>query len=141
MQEIVDDSLAQTSFTMVLLTIAALTALGLGVVGLYGVISYVVSQRAPEIGIRLALGARPADVYGLVLGQGLTVALMGIAIGLAGAAASARLIRSLLFEVSARDPVTYVAAALILTVVSLVATYVPARRAAAIDPSAALRTQ
>jgi predicted permease len=141
MQEIVDDSLAQTSFTMVLLTIAALTALGLGVVGLYGVISYVVSQRAAEIGIRLALGARPADVYGLVLGQGLTVALVGIGIGLAGAAASARLIRSLLFEVSARDPVTYVAAALILTFVSIVATYVPARRAAGIDPSAALRTQ
>ncbi|HWK11962.1 MAG TPA: ABC transporter permease [Vicinamibacterales bacterium] len=141
MKEIVDNSLAQTSFTMVLLTIAALTALALGVVGLYGVISYVVSQRTAEIGIRLALGARPADVYGLVLGQGLTVAIAGVVIGLAGAAASARFIRSLLFEVSARDPATYAAAAIILTLVSIVATYVPARRAAAIDPSAALRMQ
>jgi predicted permease len=139
MKEIVDSSVAQTSFTMVLLTIAALTALGLGVVGLYGVISYVVAQRTAEIGIRLALGARPANVYGLVLGQGLAAALTGVVIGLAGAAASARLIRSLLFEVSARDPATYAAAAIILTLVSLIATYVPARRAAAIDPSAALR--
>jgi len=141
MQEIVDASLAPTSFTMTLLTIAAVTALALGVVGLYGVISYVVSQRTAEIGIRLALGARRTDVYGLVLGQGLTVALAGVAVGLLAASAAARLMRSLLFEVSAHDPVTYAAAAAILTLVSLGATYLPARRAASIDPSAALRMQ
>jgi predicted permease len=141
MQEIVDASLAPTSFTMTLLTIAALTALALGVVGLYGVISYVVSQRTSEIGIRLALGARPADVYGLVLGQGLTVALAGVAVGLVAAAAAARVMRSLLFEVSAHDPATYAAAAAILTLVSFGATYLPARRAASIDPLSALRTQ
>jgi predicted permease len=141
MNEIVDSSLAQTSFTMTLLTIAALTALALGVVGLYGVISYVVSQRAAEIGIRLALGARRADVYGLVLRQGLTVALAGVVVGLLAASASARLMTSLLFGVSAYDPATYAAAAVILTAVSVGATYLPARRAASIDPSAALRMQ
>ncbi len=117
MDEILDESLAQTSFTMALLTIAALTALVLGVVGLYGVISYVVSQRTPEIGIRLALGARPGDVYALVLRQGLILALAGVAAGLVAAAASARLMGALLFQVSAHDPVTYAAAAVVLTVV------------------------
>jgi predicted permease len=141
MEEIVNASLAQSSFTMVLLTIAALTALALGVVGLYGVISYVVAQRTAEIGIRLALGARPADVYMLVLRQGLLVALVGVALGLVAAAASARLMGSLLFEVSARDPVTYAAAAVLLTAVSTAATFLPARRAAAIAPSTALRLQ
>ena len=141
MKDIVNESVAQTSFTMVLLAIAALTALALGVVGLYGVVSYVVSQRAAEIGIRLALGARPTDVYGLVLGQGLSVALVGVACGLVAAFAFARLMQSLLFEVSVHDPVTYAAAAVALTLVSTAATYVPARRAAMLDPSAALRTQ
>jgi ABC-type antimicrobial peptide transport system permease subunit len=126
---------------MVLLTVAAVTALALGVVGLYGVISYVVSQRTAEIGIRLALGARPADVYGLVLGQGLTVALSGIAVGLLAASASARLMQSLLFEISVHDPLTYAAAAAILTLVSAAASYLPARRAALLDPSMALRAQ
>jgi putative ABC transport system permease protein len=141
MDEILDESLAQTSFTMTLLTIAALTALVLGVVGLYGVISYVVSQRTAEIGIRLALGARPGDVYGLVLRQGLVMALAGVAVGLVAAAASARLMGALLFEVSAHDPITYAAAAILLTVVSTAATYLPARRAAGIDPASALRQQ
>ncbi len=141
MDEILDESLAQTSFTMALLTIAALTALVLGVVGLYGVISYVVSQRTPEIGIRLALGARPGDVYALVLRQGLIVTLAGIAAGLVAAAACARLMGALLFQVSAYDPVTYAVAAVLLTVVSTAATYLPARRAAGIDPASALRLQ
>jgi predicted permease len=141
MDEILDASIAQTSFTMTLLTIAALTALVLGVVGLYGVISYVVSQRTAEIGIRLALGASRGDVYTLVLRQGLVMALVGVAVGLVAAAASARLMSVLLFEVSAHDPITYGAAALLLTVVSTAATYLPARRAAGIDPAIALRQQ
>jgi len=139
MEEIVEESMAQTSFTTALLAIAAVTALTLGVVGLYGVISFVVSQRASEIGIRLALGARPIDVCALVLRQGLSVAVAGVAIGLVVAAASTRLMASLLFEVSAYDPATFAAAAVVLIAVSAAATYVPARRAAAIDPADALR--
>ena len=139
MEEIVEESMAQTSFTTALLAIAAVTALTLGVVGLYGVISFVVSQRASEIGIRLALGARPVDVCALVLRQGLSVAVAGVAIGLVVAAASTRLMASLLFEVSAYDPATFAAAAVVLIAVSAAATYVPARRAAAIDPADALR--
>ena len=141
MDEILDASIAQTSFTMTLLTIAALTALVLGVVGLYGVISYVVSQRTAEIGIRLALGASQGDVYTLVLRQGLVMAMAGVAVGLVAAAASARLMGALLFEVSAYDPITYAAAAVLLTAVSTAATYLPARRAAGIDPATALRQQ
>ena len=141
MEEIVATSLAQASFTMVLLLIAAGVALVLGVVGLYGVISYVVSQRTPEIGVRMALGAQPADVRAMVLGQGLRVALLGIAGGLAAAVGVTRVLGSLLFEVSARDPITFATVALVLVAVSGLATWVPARRAAAIDPLEALRQE
>jgi putative ABC transport system permease protein len=141
MDEIVSTSLAQASFTMTLLAIAAVVALVLGVVGLYGVISYVVSQRTQEIGVRLALGARPADVRSMVLRQGLSVALAGIVVGLAVAAAVTRVMRSLLFEISTRDPVTFAAVALILIGVSALATYLPARKASAIDPLEALRQE
>jgi putative ABC transport system permease protein len=139
MDDIVAASFAQTSFTMTLLAIAATVALVLGVVGLYGVISYVVSQRTQEIGVRLALGAQPADVRGMVLRQGLSVALIGIVAGLGVAAIATRVMGSLLFEVSARDPATFAAVALVLMVVSALATYLPARKAAAIDPLEALR--
>jgi ABC-type antimicrobial peptide transport system permease subunit len=139
MDQIVATSLAQTSFTMILLATAAGIALVLGVVGLYGVISYIVTQRTAEIGIRLALGARPLEVCVLVLRQGLVVALGGVAVGLLVALASTRWMASLLFGVSAHDPATFVAAALLLTVVSAAATYLPARRAAMIDPIQALR--
>jgi predicted permease len=141
MEEIVATSLAQASFTMVLLVIAAAVAMLLGLVGLYGVISYVVSQRVPEIGVRLALGARPADVRAMVLRQGLRVALAGVVGGLAAAAVVTRVLGSLLFEVSARDPVTFASVALALLAVSGLATYLPARRAAAIDPLDALRQE
>ena len=131
--------MAQTSFTMTLLAIAAGIALVLGIVGLYGVISYIVTERTSEIGIRLALGARPDEVRVMVLRQGLVVAAAGVAVGLVAALASTRLMASLLFEVSAHDPVTFAVVALALIGVSGVATYVPARRAAGIDPVRALR--
>ena len=139
MDEIVTGSIAQASFTMTLLAIAAAMAVVLGVVGLYGVISYIVAQRTAEIGIRLALGARPLEVCALVLRQGLAVTLAGVAVGLVAALAATRLMASLLFEVSTRDPATFATVAVLLTLVSAAATYVPARRAAGIDPVRALR--
>jgi ABC-type antimicrobial peptide transport system permease subunit len=111
----------------------------LGIVGLYGAISYITAQRTPEIGVRLALGAPPAGVALMVLRQGATVTAVGIAVGLAAAWSGARFIASMLFGLSARDPVTYVAVVTLLMAVSLLATYVPARRAAHIDPVTALR--
>jgi predicted permease len=139
MEEVVRASLAQMAFTMTLLTIAAGVALVLGIVGLYGVISYIVTQRTSEIGVRLAVGAQPADVRAMVLRQGLSVTLLGVVVGLAAAAGVTHVLGSLLFEVSARDPATFAAVALVLTGVSAVASYVPARRAAGIDPLVALR--
>jgi predicted permease len=141
MDEVVSASLAESSFTMTLLAVAALVALLLGVIGLYGVISYVVSQRVHEIGVRIALGAQPGAVRAMVVRQGAGVTLIGIALGLVAAIATTRLIASLLFGVSARDPVTFVATALVLGAVSLVATWLPARRAAAISPLEALREE
>ena len=139
MEEIVAGSIAQASFTMTLLAIAAGIAVVLGVVGLYGVISYIVTQRTAEIGIRLALGARPLEVAALVLRQGLAVAVAGVAVGLVAALVATRFMASLLFEVSAHDPFTFAAVAVLLTLVSAAASYVPARRAAGIDPVRALR--
>ena len=141
MEDIVRTSTAQTSFAMTLLVIAASIALLLGVVGLYGVISYIVSERASEIGIRLALGANPVEVRAMVLRQGLSVAVAGVAVGIVAALISTRLMASLLFEVSARDPATFAVVPVILTLVSAAATYLPARRAAGIDPMRALRQE
>jgi putative ABC transport system permease protein len=141
MSDIVAASLAQASFTLTLLAIAAGVALVLGVVGLYGVISYIVTQRTVEIGVRLALGAEPARVRIMIVRQGVTVAVAGVIVGLVAASALTRLMASLLFEVSARDPVTFATVALALTAVSALATYLPARRAAGIDPLHALREQ
>jgi ABC-type antimicrobial peptide transport system permease subunit len=139
MDEIVESSFAQMSFTMTLMVIAATLAVVLGLVGLYGVISYVVSQRTAEIGVRLALGARPGQVRTMVLRQGLSVALVGVAVGLVGAIAATRLLSSLLFGVSGRDPVTFGTVTAILVAVSALASYLPARRAANIDPLEAVR--
>ena len=141
MDQVLAASLAQTSFTTTLLAIAAALALLLGLVGLYGVISYIVAQRTGEIGIRLALGADPADVSGMVLRQGLTVTAVGIGVGLVAAFAATRLMASLLFEVSSRDPAIFAGVAVALTAVSAAATYLPARRAASIDPLNALRQE
>jgi len=141
MNDIIASSLAQTAFTMTLLTIAALVALALGIVGLYGVISYVVAQRTNEIGVRMALGARPVQIRGMVLRQGVFVALAGIAVGLAAAAGLTRLMQSLLFEVSARDPWIFAGSAVALVLVSMAASDLPARRAAAVEPLDALRSE
>jgi putative ABC transport system permease protein len=140
-QEIYDKSLARTSFALVMLAIAGSMALLLGVAGIYGVLSYVVSQRRREIGIRVALGARRQEVTRLFVGQGLRLAAIGIVVGLAAAAALTRLMTSLLFDVSAADPLTYASVSLGLLSAALLASYVPALRAATVNPVEALRAE
>jgi putative ABC transport system permease protein len=139
MAEVVARSMARTSFTMLLLVIAAAVALLLGTVGIYGVISYVVSQRTREIGVRMALGAGRRDISRMVLREGALIALIGIAVGLAGALVLTRLILALLFDVSPTDPATFAAVPTLLALVALFASWLPARRAAAIEPLEAIR--
>jgi putative ABC transport system permease protein len=127
-------------FTMVLLGIAATVALLLGAIGIYGVVSYIASQRTGEIGLRLALGAEPAGVVSLILRQSVTVTMIGIGLGLAGALAGGRLIEALLYNVSPRDPVVIGAVTLLLTSIAFIACWLPARRAARLSPLDALRT-
>ncbi len=141
MEQIVADSFAQTGFAMLLIATAAAVALLLGTVGIYAVIAYVVGQRTGEIGIRIALGAQSFEVSRMVLIQGGVVALMGVAIGIVGAFGLTRLLGALLFDVSATDPTTYVTVALLLLAVALLASYLPARRAASVDPVEALRAE
>jgi ABC-type antimicrobial peptide transport system permease subunit len=141
LDEIAKKSMARTSFTLVMLGLAGAMALVLGLVGLYGVISYAVSQRKREIGIRVALGAQDRAVAGLFLRHGLMLTAIGIGLGLAAATALMRFLSSLLFEVSPLDPVTYGAVALALIVAAGLASYVPARRVAAVDPVEALRAE
>ena len=139
LDEIQAETMAQTSFALVMLSIAAAVALLLGIVGIYGVISYIVTQRTREIGIRMALGAAQRDVSALFLRHGLILSAIGIALGVAGAAGLTRLMSSMLFGVSALDSVTYVAVALGLGATALLASYLPAARASRVDPSVALR--
>jgi predicted permease len=141
LQDRLDRSSAQMAFMMVLLAIAASVALLLGVVGVYGTTSYIVSQRTSEIGLRLALGAEPAAVTAMIVRQSGLVALVGIAIGVAGALAQSRFIESLLYGVSARDTNTYVATSILLLTVAVIACWVPARRAASLNPTDALRVE
>jgi len=141
MQDVLDAAAAPRAFTMVLLLIAATAALLLGIVGIYGVMSYVVSQRTSEIGVRLALGAQPGVVMRMVVRQGGIVAIGGIAAGLAAALAGGQAISSLLYEVSPRDPQVFVVMPATLLAIALVACWFPARRAAHIDPLVALRSE
>jgi cell division protein FtsX len=139
MQEVYDKSVARTSFTLVMLGIAGAMAMVLGMIGIYGVISYTVSQRRREIGIRLALGAQRRDVLQMLLAQGASTALVGVSTGILAALGITRLMASLLFGVSARDPLTFAAVAALLILVAFLASYIPARRAMLVDPTVALR--
>jgi len=141
LREQVDQSLALQRLNVWLLTVFGVVALLLAAIGLYGVASYSVSQRTREIGIRMALGAGRHDVLALVLRQGLTLVVIGVAVGLGGAFVIMRLLSSLLFNVTAADPATFATTALVLTGVAIGATYVPARRATRVDPLVALRCQ
>jgi predicted permease len=141
MTQWVDQSLARQRFAMLLLSLFALLAFTLAAIGIYGVVSYLVGQGTREIGIRIALGATQASVVSLVMRQGLLVALAGAGCGLAAALALGRFLQSLLFGIRAFDPPTFVAAALLLLAVALVASYLPARRAARTDPIASLRAE
>jgi len=134
-------SMARVSFTLVMLALAGGMALLLGIIGLYGVISYSVSQRIHEMGIRAALGAQQADILRLIAGQGVRLTLTGVAIGLGTALALTRFLSSLLYGVKAADPLTFIAVSLILTGVALAASCIPARRAARVDPNVALRCE
>ncbi|MGD8321324.1 MAG: ABC transporter permease [Gemmatimonadota bacterium] len=139
LKELASSSMAQTTFTLIMLGIAAAVALFLGAVGIYGVISYVVSQRTREIGVRMAMGAESADVSRMVLRQAGVLAAMGVVVGLVAAGGLTRLMASLLYGVSPMDPVTFGAVAAALAVIALVASWVPAWRASRVDPVVALR--
>ena len=139
MEMIVSRSMAQTSFTMLLLLIAAAIALTLSAVGIYGVIAYVVGQRRSEIGIRMALGAQVTEVARMVVAQSVTLAAVGTIIGAAAALASARFLQSLLFEVRPTDPATFIGTCVVLMFVAVLASIGPARRAAKVDPVEAMR--
>jgi putative ABC transport system permease protein len=139
MEQAISTSVAPRRFIMMLIGLFAAVALMLTAVGIYGVVSFSVSQQTREIGIRIALGAPRRTVLGHVLRQGTVVALVGIAIGLAGSFGLTRLIANQLFGVSATDPTTFVIVATLLMLVTLTACYLPARRATKVDPMAALR--
>jgi putative ABC transport system permease protein len=139
LEQLVSQSIAPRRFAMLLLGAFAIVALALGAIGIYGVISYAVSKRTHEMGIRMALGARGHDVLGLVVRQGMKLTLIGIAAGLAGALAVTRVLQSLLFEVKPFDPLIFLWVTLTLTAVALLACWLPARRAAKVDPMEALR--
>jgi predicted permease len=141
MNQRLDESLAQRRFAMLLLTLFAGVALALAVIGTYGVMSYLVNQGTREIGIRIAMGATHRAIERLIVWKGLALALCGVAIGTTGAFAVSRLMRSLLFGVTPFDPFTFVAISLLLTLVALLASYIPARRVAQIDPIVALRDE
>jgi putative ABC transport system permease protein len=139
MSHILSESVSRQRFNLLLMVIFASLSLLLAAGGLFGVTFYAVAQSTREIGIRIALGARKADVLKVVIRQGMMPVLMGVMIGLAASLALTRLMTSLLFGVSATDPLTYGVIVLLLTAVALAACYIPARRAAKVDPMVALR--
>jgi predicted permease len=139
MQDLYDHSLAQTSFALVMLAIAGAMALTIGIIGIYGVISYAVSQRTREIGIRIALGAQQSAIRQMFVLRALLLSGIGAVIGLATAFGLMQLMKSLLFGISPRDPLTYIIVPIVLILVAALASYLPARRAAAVDPANTLR--
>jgi putative ABC transport system permease protein len=141
MEQLLASATAERRFSLLLLLLFAGLALLLSAVGIYGVMAYTTTQRSHEIGIRMALGARSGEVLSLVLGQGMRLVAVGLAVGLIGAWALSRVLVSQLYGITARDPVTYVAVAVLLAAVALLATYLPARRAAHVDPLIALRSE
>jgi putative ABC transport system permease protein len=141
MGEVVSDSVAERRVTMLMLGIFAAAALLLAAVGIYGVIAYSVTQRTQEIGIRMALGARPPQVLRMVVGQAMALAAIGITVGAALSLAMSRLMEGLLFGVRPADPVTFTAVAAVLAAVAATASYVPGRRATRVDPVVALRSE
>jgi len=140
LSDLVGDAMARTTFTLIMIGTAAGVALLLGAIGIYGVISYMVSLRTREIGVRMALGAQRQQVRGMVVRQGLVLALIGVGIGLAGALALSRLISSLLYGIAPHDPLTLGAVTGALLGVAALASWLPAMRAARIDPIEALRS-
>ena len=139
MNDLIAGSLAERKFAMTLMSAFAAAALLLSAIGVYGVASFFVSRRTREIGIRLALGARRRDVLGLVLGQGVRLTVIGLAVGLSIALASARVLSHQLYDVTATDPATFAFAAFAVGLASLCSCYLPARRAASFDPMTSLR--
>jgi putative ABC transport system permease protein len=139
MDEIISGVVSAQRLAFILLGIFAFLALALAASGIYGVTSYSVSQRTHEVGIRMALGAREVDVLRLVVGHGLTLAAIGMALGIAGALVLTRFLASMLYGIRSTDPLTYLGVSLLLAAVAMVASYIPARRAAKVDPMEALR--
>lgn len=139
MTDAIASSLVPRRFSLIVLGAFAVVALVLSIIGIYGVVSYLVSQRTNEIGVRMTLGAQPRDIFLAMLRDGAIMGALGVPIGLAGAAALTRLLTSLLFGISATDLVTFVCAALLLLALTILACYLPARRAVRIDPATALR--
>jgi putative ABC transport system permease protein len=141
LSNVITQSVAQRRFSMLLLGVFAFIAVFLAAVGLYGVVAYAVSQRTQEIGLRMAIGAQRGDVLRLVLGNGMKLALLGVAIGVGGALALSRYIAAMLFEIDRFDVPSYAATAAVLLAVSALACYVPARRAMRVDPLVAMRAE
>ncbi|MGH7655082.1 MAG: FtsX-like permease family protein, partial [Gemmatimonadaceae bacterium] len=140
LSSLLQDAEARTTFTVLLLSIAAVVALVIGTMGIYGVVAFLVALRTREIGLRLALGAQPADVRAMVVRRALVDAAIGVAVGVVGAVALTRELSTLLFSVKPSDPVSLLSAGMLLLVTALVASWIPARRAARLDPAIALRS-